>query len=163
MVLDSKIIDWLTENNNPVIEYRTKFELLDEKANKSKVIDWVKNILPADWKHTKGLWLTYYYTAIAECGLNGSELGINEKDIIEHYKNNHFEYGCGDFMSLRAFIMLGFEKLLNNIGIMEQLNNEQLSDGGFLCLHRLNKYKNIPKSCVKSNNLALLFLKETKN
>ena len=162
MVLESKIIDWLTEHNNPAIEYRTKLELLDENTSKSKVIDWTKNTLPTDWKNTKGLWLTYYYTAIAECGLNGSELGIKEKDIIECYKNKPFEFGCEDFMLLRAFIMLRFEKILNNIGIMEQLNIKQLSDGGFLCLKFLAKYKNIPKSCVKSNNLALLFLSECK-
>ena len=162
MVLDNKIIDWLTENNNPAVEYRTKSELLGEKANKSKVIDWIKNILPTDWKHTKGLWLTYHYNAIAESGLNGSELGIKKKDIIECYKNKPFEYGCDDFMLLRAFIMLGFEELLNNLGIMEQLDKKQLSDGGFLCINFHKKYKNMPKSCIKSNNLALLFLSEYK-
>jgi hypothetical protein len=65
-------------------------------------------------------------------------------------------------MQLRAFVMLGFEKELENLGIMEKLNDRQLLDGGFLCLHRLNKYKTIPKSCVKCNNFALLFLSECK-
>ena len=161
MNLDKNIISWLLETNNPAIEYRTKTELLNEKVNNSKVIDWINSILPSNWKNTKGLWLTYYYTAIAECGISGSEFGIKKNEIL-NYLQKPFEYGCGDFMLLRAFIMLGFEDVLINIGIIEQLNNKQLSDGGFLCLHRLNKYKNMPKSCVKCNNLVLLFLSECK-
>jgi hypothetical protein len=160
--LDINIIDWLAENNNPAIEYRTKTELLEEKANNSKVIDWMKNILPVDWKYTKGLWLTYYYNAIAECGINGLEFGIKNSDIVKYFHDNPFEYNCQNFMQLRAFMMLGFEKELQNIGIIENLTNKQLLDGGFLCLHRLDKYKNMPKSCVKCNNLALLFLSECK-
>jgi len=159
---DAKIIDWLTEENNPAIEYRTRTELLDEKITNSKVIDWIYNVLPDDWKETKGLWLTYYYSAIAECGIKGAELGIKKNDITIFFKNNPFEYSCRDFMQLRAFIMLGFENDLRDIGIMEKLDSRQLSDGGFLCLHRVDKYKNMPKSCVKCNNLALLFLSECK-
>jgi hypothetical protein len=151
------------EDNNPAIEYRTKVELLNEKMDNSKVIDWIKKkVLPKDWKDTKGLWLTYYYNAIAECGINRMEFGIKENDIIRFFKNNNFEYNCGNFMQLRAFIMLGFENTLRNIGIIEQLEHKQLSDGGFLCLHRLDKYKTMPKSCVKSNNFALMFLSECK-
>jgi hypothetical protein len=159
---NENIIDWLLEENNPAIEYRTKTELLNEKANNSKVIDWIKSILPHDWRETKGLWLTYYYNTIAECGINGFDYGIKKSDIIKYFQDNPFEYNCQNFMQLRAFVILGFEKELQNIGIMQKLNDKQLVDGGFLCLHRLVKYKNMPKSCVKCNNLALLFLSECK-
>ena len=57
MAFDNNIINWLTEHNNPAIEYRTKVELLNEKANNSKVFDWVNGFLPVDWKNKKGLWL----------------------------------------------------------------------------------------------------------
>jgi hypothetical protein len=160
MNFDENVIDWLLENNNPAIEYRTKIELLNEKADNSKVIDWIKNILPNDWKKTNGLWLTYYYNTIAECGIIGQEFDIKENDIRKYLEKYPFEYNCGNFMQLRALIMLGFEKKKKKFGILENLNNKQLSDGGFLCLHRFNKYKNMPKSCVKCNNLALLFLSE---
>jgi hypothetical protein len=162
MKFDENVLDWLLENDNPAVEYRTRIELLNEKANNSKVIDWIKNILPNDWKKTKGLWLIYYYNAIAECGINGHEFGIKENDILKYLENNPFKYGCGDFMLFRSLIMLGLEKELKKLGILENLNSKQLIDGGFLCLHRLDKYKNMPKSCVKSNNLALLFLSECK-
>ena len=160
--MEQRIIDWLLDGSNPAIEYRTKTEILDEKASQSKTIDWINKFLPDNWKDTKGLWLIYYYTSIAECGINGLEFGIKEKDIRNYYNKTSFEYGCGDFMLLRAFIMLGFEKELQNIGIMDKLNDKQLSDGGFLCVNRLNKRVNIPKSCVKCNNLALMFLSECK-
>jgi hypothetical protein len=158
---NKNVLDWLVEENNPAIEYRTKTELLGEKTDNSKVIDWIKNFLPENWKSTKGLWLTYYYTAVAECGINGLEFGIKKNDII-HFFKNPFQYGCADFMLLRALIMLGFEKELQNIGILEEINDKQLPDGGFLCLWKLNKFKDLPKSCVKSNNIALLFLSECK-
>jgi hypothetical protein len=162
MNFDKNIIDWLLEDNNPAMEYRTKTELLDEKADNSKVVNWIKSILPPDWKNTKGLWLTYHYNAIAECGINGFELDIKKSDITKYFQNNPFEYNCQNFMQLRAFVMLGFEKELQNIGLIENLNNKQLLDGGFLCLHRLLKYNDMPKSCVKCNNFALLFLSECK-
>jgi hypothetical protein len=156
------IIEWLLEDNNPAIEYRTKIELLNEKTNNSKVIDWLRKNLPTDWKNTKGLWLTYYYNAIAESGVNGFEFDLKNDDIINYFKENPFEYNCQNFMQLRAFIMLGFKNVLKDIGILDMLNDRQLHDGGFLCLHRLDKYKDMPKSCVKCNNYALLFLSEYK-
>jgi len=163
MKIDENVIDWLIESNNPAIEYRTKIELLNEKADNSRLIDWIKKeILPKDWKNTKGLWLTYYYNAIAECGINGIELGISENEITTYFKNNPFEYNCKDFMQIRAFVMLGYKNKLNNMEIFNKMENKQLLDGGFLCLHRLDKYKTMPKSCAKCNNLALLFLSECK-
>jgi hypothetical protein len=42
-----------------------------------------------------------------------------------------------------------------NIG--HESAGKQLPDGGFLCLHRLDKMKRIPKSCVKANMYALMF------
>ena len=44
--MNENIINWLLESNNPAIEYRTKLELLNKKADNSKVIDWLNNFLP---------------------------------------------------------------------------------------------------------------------
>ena len=98
------VINWLLEDNNPAIAYRTKVELLGEKADGSKVIDWLNNFLPVDWQDIKGLWRTYYYTTIAECGLNKNDIKIDKKKIQNHYKETPFEYGCGDFMLFRALV-----------------------------------------------------------
>jgi hypothetical protein len=157
------VINWLLEDKNPAIAYRTKIELLGEKADSSRVIDWLNNFLPADWQDTKGLWRTYYYTTIAECGLNKHDIKIDKKKIQNHYKEAPFEYGCGDFMLFRALVMLGFNNEIDEIkNVFNESRSNQLPDGGFLCLHRVKKMKYVPKSCIKSNHYALMFCAECK-
>ncbi|MDR0474654.1 MAG: hypothetical protein LBH43_13405, partial [Treponema sp.] len=73
---------------------------------------------------------------------------------------NLCEYGCGDFMMMRALVMLGFNDELQNI--IGNLKSEQLPHGGYLCSHRVKKLKHTPKSCIKSNNFALMFYAECK-
>jgi hypothetical protein len=160
MVGNDNVIDWLLDNTNSAVEYRTRIELLDEKAENSKVIDLVNKRLPDDWQETKGLWLTYYYTLIAECGLNKNDLKINKTKLIKRFNENLCEFGCGDFMMMRALVMLGFDDELQNI--IGNLKSEQLPDGGYLCSHRVKKLTYTPKSCIKSNNLALMFCAECK-
>jgi hypothetical protein len=63
-------------------------------------------------------------------------------------------------MQLRALIMLGFREEPRVFEIIENLSAKQLPDGGYLCLHRLNKLKYVPKSCAKCTNHALLFCSE---
>ena len=123
MTFDNNIINWLTEHNNPAIEYRTKVELLNEKADNSRVIEWIHSFLPVDWKNKKGLWLAYYYSAIVECGINGQEFGFKENVIQKYYEINPFRFGCDDFLALRAFVKLGLEKEILNIGIFNRLNH----------------------------------------
>jgi len=160
--MEDTVIDWLLEETNPAVAYRTRSELLGEKADSEKAIQWTKNVLPDGWQDVNGLWSTYYYNAIAECGLTRADIEINKNKAIAPYKAEAFDYGCGDFMKLRALIKLGFIDELNNLGVMEKLKSPQLPDGGFLCLHRIAKMKYIPKSCIKCNNLALMFVSECK-
>ena len=71
-----------------------------------------------------------------------------------------FEYGCGDFLLLRALVKMGFSGHETIQRIMSDLDVCNLPDGGFLCLHRLKKLKYTPKSCYKANLHALMFLSE---
>lgn len=158
----SIVLDWLLEDNNPAVQYRTKVELLNEKADKQRVIDWINKFLPVDWENTNGLWFQYYLTAIAECGLTYQDIKINKDKALNFIMDKSFEFGCGDFMQLRASIMLGLQNESQILELIHILNQKQLNDGGFLCLHRLDKFKYAPKSCVKSNQLALLFCSECK-
>ena len=114
--------------------------------------------MPANWQDTKGLWLIYYYTLIAECGLNRNDLKIDVNKI--NFNLQAFGYGCADYLLLRALVMLGYFNEMEDI--LMNLNKEQLPDGGFLCLDRMKKIKHTPKSCVKNNNLALMFCAECK-
>jgi hypothetical protein len=63
-------------------------------------------------------------------------------------------------MLSRALVMLGF---IDEIEFFfNESKSKQLPDGGFLCFHRVEKMKYVPKSCIKSNNFALMFCAECK-
>ncbi|MDR1693006.1 MAG: hypothetical protein LBR72_06565 [Oscillospiraceae bacterium] len=151
---DDPVLRWLLEDGNPAVKYRTQTELLGETADKAPVIAWVQSFLPPDWRERTGLWGTYYLTAIAECGLTKEEIPLGA------VKLEPFEASCADFMRLRALIRLGFADDPSVSGLIRRLNEKQLPDGGFLCLHRLDKMKYTPKSCYKANMHALMFCAE---
>lgn len=156
---ENPVIEWLLGNNNPAVAYRTKTELLNEHADKEPVIAWLTGFLPRDWMDTKGLWSTYWLTAIAECGLTYNDIDADASKVDSFYDEHKFECGCGDFMRLRAMVRLGLEIPQT---LIESMRESQLPDGGFLCLHRLDKLKYTPKSCAKVNMHALMFCAEYK-
>ncbi|GHU39198.1 hypothetical protein FACS1894105_13820 [Clostridia bacterium] len=163
VTLDRNLIDWLLEDNNPAVRHRTRKELLGETSDKQPVIDWLGGKMPGDWLERKGLWRTYFLTAIAECGLTLDDMEYDkETALLLHGGDGKIENNCGDFMHLRALVKLG---LLSEPVVAEALKgavSRQLPDGGFLCLHRLDKLKYTPKSCVKSNMQALMLCAECK-
>ncbi|HCA30065.1 MAG TPA: hypothetical protein DEP23_11105 [Ruminococcaceae bacterium] len=160
--MSNDVINWLLEDNNPAMKYRTMTEILGESADKEPVIAWLNKSLPDDWMERKGLWSVYYLTAFAECGLRFEDIPLKKDKIINFGNENPFVYGCGDYMRLRALVRLGLGNELEVADIISKLSDKQLPDGGFLCLHRIDKLKYVPKSCVKANMLALLFCAECK-
>ena len=156
------VIRWLLGDDNPAIKYRTQTELLNAAADKTPVITWLNTYLPADWKERKGLWSVYFLNSFAECGLTFEDTELNVKTAIGFNMDAPFDYGCGDFMRLRALVRLGLGYEPAVADIIKKLSERQLPDGGFLCLHRLDKLKYVPKSCIKVNMHALLFCAECK-
>lgn len=154
-MFNNNTINWLLEDNNPAIKYRTQTELLGQSADITETKEWIFSKLPENWHETKGLWNTYYITALAECGLT-------RKDFDFIPKLDSFEYGCADFMYLRALVKMGYGIDENIIQVISSLAENALPDGGFLCNRRLKSFKYIPKSCYKANIHALLFLAECK-
>lgn len=154
------LLNWLLEDKNPAIKYRTQTELLGLSVESSDAKHWAFSKLPENWHETKGLWYRYYITALAECGL--SSLDIPEEYLNKAFNEleTEFDCGCGDFMLLTALMKLGFSehKVIRNI--IETLYANNLPDGGFLCLNRLNKLDYTPKSCYKDNLHVLMFLAE---
>jgi hypothetical protein len=65
-------------------------------------------------------------------------------------------------MVLRAMVMLGYGTDRRVIERLEQMNNARLSDGGWLCLHRVRQMERVPKSCIKVNMHGLLLAAELK-
>ena len=159
---DSTVIQWLLSDDNPAVKYRTQTELLGQEADKSDVVKWLGAFLPADWKERKGLWSAYCLNSFAECGLAFEDTGLDMDSAIGFGEDAPFDVGCGDYMRLRALVRLGLGEELTVRAVINKLSERQLPDGGFLCLHRLDKLKYTPKSCVKDNMLALLFCAECK-
>ena len=156
--MTNDVMNWLLEDGNPAVKYRSQTEILGETADKSPVVAWVNDFLPADWTEREGLWSTYYLTTIAECGLNFCDIRINKNKAVHFGTDYRFEHSCGDYMRLRALVRLGFGE--DAVNIVHESGGKQLPDGGFLCLHRLDKMKRIPKSCVKANMHAVMFCAE---
>lgn len=159
------VIEWLLEDNNPAVKYRTQTEILNQSADKTPVADWANNFLPADWTERKGLWSVYYLNTFAECGLTFEDIPHDKIQSILFENPDNFQHGCGDYMFLRALVRLGIgtDKAAASVAeTIRRLNAGQLPDGGFVCLRRLDKLKYIPKSCVKANIAALMFCAECK-
>jgi len=153
------VVQWLLEDKNPAVQYRTRMELLHEDTDKSAAAAFIGKKLPADWQNTKGLWYTYWLTAIAECGLQHADVPMDADRAVRLCADG-FANGCTDFMHLRALVMLG---LGEHPIVQHTIDNLQaLPDGGFLCDMKLKKRKDIPKSCAKANIHALLFCAEAK-
>lgn len=54
------------------------------------------------------MWYTYYVTALAECGIDRTQVSPEHLNRAFERVENAFAYGCEDFMLLRALVMLGF-------------------------------------------------------
>lgn len=180
MVNDS-MIDWLLEDNNPSIRYRTLTEILDKPLEDKEVqatypLLWqqkaIQRILskqdensiwsPSDFGvHTS----MRYLTALAEHGLSidkridkAIEFAIN--DINNSYEKANApitnSYGdCANALTLRAIVMLGYHKCADVQELLHKYASSQLNDGGFMCKRLLEK-KPERKSCYKASVAALL-------
>jgi hypothetical protein len=152
---NSAAINWLLEDSNPAVKYRTHTEILGQPADKAEAAAWLNKFLPDNWRERTGLWSVYYLNAFAECGLTFEDVQISLEKAVQP-----FEYNCDNFMRLRALVRLGLGEEPIVKAIVSSLPERQLPDGGFLCLHRLDKLKYTPKSCVKANIQALMFCAE---
>lgn len=156
------IINWLLEDSNPAVKYRTQTEILELSGDLFQAKDWIKSRLPDNWYETNGLWYRYYLSAFAECGLSRNDLHDDHVRKAFDELDTVFDCSCGDFMLLRALVKLGY---YDNDAVKKTItaaNGHILSDGGFLCIHRLDKLNYTPKSCYKACLHALLLAAECK-
>lgn len=158
----SKVIQWLLEDDNPAVQYRTKTEILNVKADKNKVIEWVFKFTSADWKEYKWIKAVYQLVAFSECGLTAEDIPMDKEEIIRYGSIHLYRHGCGDFLNLLALIRLGLANEPVVAEVIKRLPENLLPDGGYLCAVQLKKKKHIPKSCVKANMLALMICAECK-
>ncbi len=158
----TELINWLLEDKNPAVKYRTQTELLGQNGDKRAVIEWITEKLPENWQETKGLWYRYYVTALAECGLSYEDIPTEKFATAFTELTEKFDCNCGDFMLLTALMKLGYAQHPVIENTLDHLRSCSLPDGGYLCLHRVNKLKYTPKSCYKADLHALMFFAECK-
>lgn len=159
---NDKTLAWLLEKDNPAVAYRTKTEILGEDAENADVKEWIFSKLPESWHEASGLWYSYYITALAECGMKFVEINPDHLQKAFDGLDSVFDSDCGDFMLLRALVKLGCGNNETFKRAIEKSGEHILPDGGFLCLHRIDKLKYTSKSCYKANLHALLFAAECK-
>ena len=164
--MDDAVLNWLLEENEPHIRYRAMRELLGMPREHPSCIKTREMLLPAlsqtadtRWeRETKGLWLIYNLVALAECGLIREDISVEE--AVSRALEPSFDGGCGDALLLRALVMLGYggdERVRQRLAAF---GDTILPDGGFLCLHRLSKRRDTPKSCYKANLHAIMLYGE---
>lgn len=110
MMENKDVIEWLLENKNPGVKYRTQTEILGITGDKDEVKDWIFGKLPKDWYEAKGLWYGYYLTALAELGVSKDYIPHAYIDRALYHVENNFAFACSDFMLIRALIMLGYHE-----------------------------------------------------
>jgi len=162
MTINGNVISWLLEDDNPAVRYRTQTEILGKTGDKAPILPWLNRSMPKDWPERQQGIFKHYLTALSECGLAHEDVPWDKGRIIQYGSVTHFGHSCADYLHLRALVRLGLAHEPTVAEIIRKLPERQLPDGGFLCLHRLDKLKYIPKSCVKANMAALMLCAECK-
>jgi len=165
MRIEETTVDWLLEGSNPLVRVRALLDLCgfsDGHTEVRKARRIAVRELPAardlSWMSLKGQVLVYNLTAIAESGLSRRHVEVER--AIDTLLSQPFDANCGDLMALRAMVMLGYQRDPRVLQRVKQLAACQLPDGGWLCLHRVNRMGRTPKSCIKAANHGLLLAAE---
>ncbi len=158
--MNDMVREWLLEDKNPAIKFRTQSELLGQSVASADVKNWIFEKLPTNWFDVKGLWYIYYITALAECGLSVNDFPCEYLSRGIEKIETDFQFGCADFMLLRAMVKLGLCEHKSVKRVISGFAENVLPDGGFLCNNRLRKFSYTPKSCYKANIHMLMFLAE---
>lgn len=163
--MNTQTLDWLLEEDNPGVRVRALTGLCglpdddpQVSAARDLVIRWLDAARDLSWMEEDGLRLRLNLTAMAESGLARGNLPI--ESLVDRLLNQVDDVNCGDFILLRALVMLGYGADPRVERSLARAAEAQLPDGGWLCLHRLNKMARTPKSCIKANMHALLLAGE---
>ncbi len=164
-LMNEETLDWLLEGNNPGVRVRTLTGLCglsdddpEAVAARGLVMRTLDISRDLTWMNGEGLTLRKNLTAFAESGLTRDDIPITA--LVDRLLAQVDDVNCSDFMLLRALVMLGYGADPRVRHSVAQAVEKRLPDGGWLCLHRLNKMNRTPKSCIKANMHALLLAGE---
>ncbi len=167
-----EIIEWLLEEENPEVRYRTLTEYLkypkeSEEVRQAKAALFMAPVFKNAMNLLKEekIWPRYdALTSFAEWGLTREELTMDE-DVRRLIDDTGFHPMCGEALLLRNLVKLGY-------GVWDEVKTEIYSaldkikeDGGFGCISK-NKKINDPKlphkSCARITANYLLLIAEMK-
>lgn len=163
------VLDWLLEDSDPAVRYRTLIELLntqiiDDVNDAKKALILSENVKSALklFEVGKAYADAHAFSALAEYGLTRRDLDIDEH--VEKYIAQYgFADGCGEGFLLRNLVMLGYTDHPKVKKELAAVLATQQSDGGYPCISKNPKIKkpNVPhKSCFQMSTSYLLLIAE---
>jgi len=174
--MNNSVTDWLLEDSNPAIKYRTMTEIgglsLAESRNAYEYVQRQKPVLRMfDKQGENGLWrkdwgvhtALRYLTAFAELGMQKDErldrfVDYTVAELQAANRENDL-VGCSSGLTLRALVMLGYHERADVMDLIKEFSKKQLFDGGFMCKMKLEK-KPERKSCYKAAIAGVLLYSE---
>ncbi len=173
------VVNWLLEEENAPVQYRTMTALLGEARDSPRVRD-ARERIPDDRKvkrifkamHPDGYWLHRGKGATVDYAMTKSthfvlaalaELGLDREDArvakaVERYleldpPDTATHQSCLYAYNLRTFVMLGYRDDPRVQTRIEVLLNDTRHDGGYLCDR--SSFHAETKSCIRGSIKAL--------
>ena len=177
--MNEQILNWLSEDKNPAIKYRTLTEICDkspEECQETYDLIWEQKaiIKMLEKQDENGLWdnknwgvhtSMRHLTAFAEHGIQKDKRLDNFVDytvnILKSSEKKGDLAGCAAPLTLRALVMMGYHDISDIRELISQFAEAQLYDGGFMCKMKLDK-KPDRKSCYKAAITGMLLYAECK-
>lgn len=167
---ENTVIQWLLEDVEPTVKYRTQTELLDLKKGSEEDKLTHKALLSSDYVKSamslfdigKDYSDAHALSALAEYGLARTDIDI-DRYVDRLIVNTNFRDGCGEGFLLRNLVALGYAE---HPAVKKELSlilTTQQSDGGFPCISKNPKINkpNVPhKSCFQMTTSYLLLTAE---
>jgi hypothetical protein len=177
--IDPRVVDWLLEDENPSVQYRTLTELLDRSPDDPHVRQ-AREQIPASKPvrrilskmHPDGYWLYRGKGDTVDYAMSSSthfvlaflaELGMDREDdrvsmAVERYldldpPDFDTHQSCLYAYNLRTFVMLGYGDDARVQHRAAVLVADDRRDGGYLC--ERSSFSDRTKSCIRGSIKAL--------
>jgi len=166
--MDENIIQWLMEDDNPAVKYRTQIELLDISKDNAEVKATQKKLLSSKCIKTVMAYFdigkdysdSHALSALAEYGITRTEIDI-DRYVDRLITSTNFHDGCGEGFLLRNLVALGFAERPAVKQGLSRLFAKQQNDGGYTCIDSSTWNPKDPnKSCYRKTTMYLLLTSE---
>ena len=179
--MDEQIINWLLEDNNPAVKYRTLTEICGKSHEECKTeydAVWAQKSIVnmMNRQDENGVWESekrYYGNFLSLKYLTAfAENGIQKDTRLERFVDDTINGlilcekrgdlpGCACPLVLRTLVMMGYHERNDVKELILKFAESQLYDGGFMCKRLLDR-KPDRKSCYKAAIAGLLLYAECK-